>query len=117
MMESVGAWMKKYGKCVYGCDYAGWQKQNWGYYTKNEKDIYMVVFNVPYSGLLLVKTLKGVEIEKAILLNGDELKIIELGREAYHVKMPDDDPGEPFVIKLVVKEKKETVDKYRDALI
>ena len=31
--------------------------------------------------------------------------------------MPDDDPGEPFVIKLVVKEKKETVDKYRDALI
>lgn len=28
----LGCWMKRYGECIYGCDYVGWDKQDWGYY-------------------------------------------------------------------------------------
>ena len=59
LAKSIGAWMKKNGQCIYGCDYAGWEKQPWGYYTRKGSDVYMVVFNCPYSKHLTVKTPKG----------------------------------------------------------
>ena len=52
---ALGCWMKRYGECIYGCDYAGWDKQDWGYYTRKGQEVYMVVFNRPYLGLLKVK--------------------------------------------------------------
>ena len=117
LAESIGRWMKKYGECIYGCDYSGWEKQAWGYYTRKGKDVYMVVFNPPYSKHLVVKTPAGTEIVKAVTLHGGKkVKITETARNEYNVDMPGKDPGEPFVIKLETKEKTSGTDKYRDAL-
>ena len=117
LAESIGRWMEKYGECIYGCDYSGWEKQAWGYYTRKGKGVYMVVFNPPYSKHLVVKTPVGTEIVKAVTVNGGkDVKITETARNEYNVDMPDKDPGEPFVIKLETKEKTSETDKYRDAL-
>ena len=41
MADAIGKWMQQYGECIYGCDYAGWDKQPWGYYThKGKRGIY-----------------------------------------------------------------------------
>ena len=86
-------------------------------YTRKGKDVYMVVFNPPYSKHLVVKTPVGTEIVKAVTVNGgNDVKITETARNEYNVDMPDKDPGEPFVIKLETKEKTSETDKYRDAL-
>ena len=113
---ALGCWMKKYGECIYGCDYAGWDKQDWGYYTRKGQEVYMVVFNRPYSGLLKVKIPKGTEIERAVLPDGQVVKVTETARNEYNVAMPSQDPGEPFIIKLQVKEASGAADGYRDAL-
>ena len=113
---ALGKWMKKYGECIYGCGYAGWDKRDWGYYTRKGQEIYMVVFNCPYSGFLDVKVPKGTKIEKAALPDGQELKVVETTRNEYNVAMPSQNPGEPFIIKLQIKETFATTDKYRDAL-
>ena len=108
--------MKRYGECIYGCDYAGWDKQDWGYYTRKGQEVYMVVFNRPYLGLLKVKVPKGTEIERAVLPDGQVVKVTETARNEYNVAMPSQDPGEPFIIKLQVKEASGAADGYRDAL-
>ena len=108
--------MKKYGECIYACDYAGWDKQPWGYYTRKGEVVYMVVFNRPYSEHLTVKVPKGTQVVKAALLNGKEVKVVETARNEYNVNMPAQEPGEPFVIKLQIKEAAGAADKYRDAL-
>lgn len=113
---ALGCWMKKYGECIYGCNYAGWDKQDWGYYTRKGQEVYMVVFNRPYSGLLKVKIPKGTEIERAVLPDGQVVKVTETARNEYNVAMPSQDPGEPFIIKLQVKEASGAADGYRDAL-
>lgn len=118
MADIVGKWMKKNGECIYGCDYAGLAKQDWGYYTRSKDGtIYMIVFNIPYSGNLVVKMPKGTRIEKAILLEkGRKVDIVETSRDEYNVCMPVKDPGEPFVIKLQIEENVDVEDKYWDAL-
>lgn len=116
LAEAMGKWMKKYGECVYACDYAGWEKQDWGYYTRKGQDVYMVVFNRPYAGFLSVKTPKETLLMKAALLDGQEVKVTETARNEYNIGMPVQEPGEPFVIKLQIKEKEGAADKYRDAL-
>lgn len=108
--------MKKNGECIYGCDYAGWDKQPWGYYTRKSEHIYMVVFNYPFSKFLTVKTPKDVQIIKATMLNGKEVNVIETARNQYNVEAPAQMPDGPFVIKLQVKEATTTADKYQDAL-
>ena len=86
------------------------------YYTRKGSDVYMVVFNCPYSKHLTVKTPKGTRVVKAALLNGKSVKVVETARNEYNVDMPAQEPGEPFVIKLQIKEAAGVVDKYRDAL-
>ena len=116
MAESIGEWMDRYGEAVYGCDYAGWSKQDWGYYTRRGNDVYMVVFNRPYSGLLTVKTPSGVKITQAATLDGARTAVRETARNEYNVSMPERDPNEPFVIKLTVEDSDGNAGKYREAL-
>ena len=116
LADAIGRWMSVNGECIYGCDYAGWDKQAWGYYTRKGKEVYMVVFNSPYSGHLVVKTPKDVKITKAVVLNGKEVDVKETARNEYNVDMPAKDPGVPFVIKLQIEENTNTADKYREAL-
>lgn len=116
MAKAVGAWMSRNGEAIYACDYAGWEKQDWGYFTCKGDDVYMVVFNLPYSKRLIVQTPKGTQVVNARLLHNDEVKVTETARNEYHVDVPAHNPGEPFVIKLQIKEEKGAADKYRDAL-
>lgn len=116
MAESIGEWMDRYGEAVYGCDYTGWSKQDWGYYTRRGNDVYMVVFNRPYSGLLTVKTPSGVKITQAATLDGARTAVRETARNEYNVSMPERDPNEPFVIKLTVEDSDGNAGKYREAL-
>lgn len=116
MAEVIGGWMRKYGEAVYGCDYAGWEKKDWGYYTKKGDNVYMVVFNAPYSGKLNVKVPNGVKITKACLVNGKEVKSYEIARNEFNIDMPSDNYDEPFVIKLNISTGTDKADKYFDAL-
>ncbi len=116
LAQAIGQWMKKYGTCIYGCDYAGLPKQDWGYYTRRGNDVFMVVFNRPYSGLLTVKTLKGQRATGAALLDGTPLRVVETTDRAYNVALPTADPGEPFVIRLPLTAEGQPANNYRDAL-
>lgn len=117
MAASIGKWMKKYGECIYGCDYAGLKKQDWGYYTKKGNIYYMVVFNSPYSKLLEVDVNNGMQLKNAVSISdGKQLKIVETTKNEYNVSMPLSTPGEPFVIRLEMKSSKGDSGKYRDAL-
>mgnify|MGYP000791755801 CR=1 FL=1 len=118
MATAIGKWMNRYGKAVYACDYAGFEKQDWGYYTRGKNDeVYMVVFNQPYSERLIVKTPKGITVEKATLLTtGEDITVVETTRNEYNVSVPKKNPGEPYVIQLKVRAAKGTKSIYRDAL-
>ena len=118
MATAIGKWMNRYGKAVYACDYAGFEKQDWGYYTHGKNDeVYMVVFNQPYSERLIVKTPKGITVEKATLLTtGEDITVVETTRNEYNVSVPKKNPGEPYVIQLKVRAAKGTKSIYRDAL-
>ena len=71
--------MNRYGKAVYACDYAGFEKQDWGYYTRGKNDeVYMVVFNQPYSERLIVKTPKGITVKISLLLRQPAMNITYL---------------------------------------
>ena len=88
-----------------------------GYYTRKGVGCFTwLFFNCPYSKHLTVKTPKGTQVVKAALLNGKSVKVVETARNEYNVDMPAQEPGEPFVIKLQIKEAAGVVDKYRDAL-
>ena len=94
------------------------EKQDWGYYTRGKNDeVYMVVFNQPYSERLIVKTPKGITVEKATLLTtGEDITVVETTRNEYNVSVPKKNPGEPYVIQLKVRAAKGTKSIYRDAL-
>ena len=120
MAQAIGRWMKRYGECVYGCDYAGWDKQDWGYFTARGDSVYMVVFNRPYAGQAVVKVPAGTQLTGAELVGArdgaGELRVVETARNEYNVAMPATDPGEPFAIRLAVQRGAKSGDQYRDAL-
>ena len=116
LAKVIGKWMQKNGECIYACDYAGWEKQDWGYYTRKKNCVYMIVFNRPYSQQLAIKVPKETQITKATLLNGEKLEVIETARNEYNVGVPKQDFHEPFVIRLEIKSSKETANKYHEAL-
>ena len=115
LAEYVGKWMKKNGECIYGCDYAGFENQSWGYSSRTGDDVYLVVFNPPYSKHLVVKTPAGTSVKAAEVIGGKEVKVEETARNEFNVDVPSSLPGEPFVIKLKI-EKKQSGNQYRDAL-
>lgn len=112
----IGSWMRKYGEAIYGCDYAGLDKQDWGYFTRKGKMIYMVVFNSPFSGLLRVKVPKGTALIEASQLGAGRLAIKETTKNEYNIVMPNQRPIEPFVIKLTLGGQSLDMTNYRDAL-
>ncbi len=116
LAAEIGRWMKRNGEAVYGCGYAGWEKQPWGYYTRKGNDVYMTVFNVPYSRHLTVATPKGTKVVKATLLGGKDTPVTETARNQYNVDVPEKTPDGPFVIKLQIENSADNGDRYRDAL-
>ncbi|HVW61100.1 MAG TPA: alpha-L-fucosidase [Puia sp.] len=99
----LGAWLKDNGEAVYHCDYAGWKKQDWGYYTKNTATgvLHAVVFNQPIDGLLKISTPDGV-ILKGCHKPGhsdQQLVVEEMTRGQFIIHTPAT-PTEPYVLVL-----------------
>lgn len=94
------------------------KKQAWGYYTRKNNDVYMIVFNPSMSGHLPVQVSSEQKIVKAILLDGQkETPIYEVARNEYYVDIPSQYYKEPFVIKLTIEDGTGSEDQYMDALI
>ena len=110
----LGKWMKKNGEAVYGCDYAGLAKQDWGYYTRKGDDVYMIVFNQPISGKLVVRTPSRTTISGAATLDGKAVNFVETAKSEYNVDSQSS--SEPYVIKLKLDGEK-SKNQYRDAMI
>jgi alpha-L-fucosidase len=107
--KEIGDWMKVNNTAIYNCEYAAWEKQDWGYYTKKtgENKVYMIVFNVPVSGSLKIKPVKKLEVDKAYLLTdpNKQLTMEKLDYGASFIHLPKDfKANKPFVIVLETKE-------------
>lgn len=95
--------MKTNHQSIYNCEYAGWEKQDWGYYTKESGDnkVYMIVFNVPVSKSLKVNPMNKTLIEKAYFLNdpNKSLRLEKLDYGASFIHLPKSfNATAPFVI-------------------
>ena len=117
--KEIGGWMQKNGEVIYDCDYAGWKKQDWGYYTKKNgtNKIYMVVFNVPVSGILKIQTPDKVKIIKSysLLSPGMKYDIRETQKNGYNLNVPRKSYTEPFVIVLETESGNNNNQKYQEA--
>ncbi|HVI45014.1 MAG TPA: alpha-L-fucosidase, partial [Chitinophaga sp.] len=107
LARQIGSWMKDNGEAVYGCGYAGLEKQDWGYYTRkaDTDTIYMVVCNVPVSGNLRVKIPPRQSIISASLLNNTSVSLTPevIERNEYFIPVERKKYDAPFVIMLKVK--------------
>lgn len=108
--REIGDWMQRNKDAIYDCTYAGWEKQDWGYYTKkrNSDQIFMIVFNRPVSGQLKVQPPKGWIIDKAALLKDKQsLDTQSIDYGAYFIQLPKDLTfKQPFVIVIDAKKGK-----------
>lgn len=120
IMEQIGHWMDKYGDAVYGCGYAGLERQDWGYYTasKGNNVVNMIVFNVPVNGLLRVKLDKAFGVSEAIFMEGrGKPEILPSVNGEYFLRLPKRHYHEPFVIQIKVDNLKKEGNHYMAPLI
>jgi len=100
----IGNWMGRYGNAIWNCDYAGMKKEDWGYYTKQQgsNQLNMIVFNWPSSGLLKVRTPRGMVLDKAAFAdsNGNALKVEEIAENQYLIHVPIKLYTSPQVIRV-----------------
>lgn len=111
--RQIGDWMQVNHEAIYGAGYAGWEKQDWGYYTKNRKDakIYMIVFNVPINGALKVVPGKKGHIKNAYLLQDHKnLKIDPLDGNGVLIHLEQKVHTQPFVIVVEATDDGKAVD-------
>jgi len=106
----IGAWMQVNGNVIYNCDYAGWEKQDWGYYTKQKgsNTLNLIVFNVPISGLLKIKAPPGTRFKTKQGLE-------EIAKDQYLFHMPVQLYKAPQVIILETENTSGSPDKYQEA--
>lgn len=89
---AIGKWMSRYGSAIYDCDYTGLEKQDWGYFTgkKNTKQLNMIVFNMPVSGVLKINAPAGMVLDKAAFMDnkGQPLQLEEVSKNQYQLHVP-----------------------------
>ncbi len=107
--QEIGEWMKVNSEAIYGCGPADLEKQDWGYYTFNEKNgkVYMAVFNNPVLGKYKIRLPKSHTLKKASLLTkqGEELDIEQISPTDYFIVPNKINNKEPFVIILEIVDK------------
>ncbi len=117
--REIGNWMRVNSEAVYGVHNSTLEKQDWGYITQRDEDIYLTVFNKPMNNLVRVKLPRAKNnkedvtvIDKAVfLINGESARIKEglrdkAGYEYYDIVIPENLQKQtmPFVIKINLKE-------------
>lgn len=103
-MQEIGNWMKVNGSAIYEGGYAGFDKQDWGYYIRKSgtDSVFMVVCNVPVSGNLRVKLPPRTALLKASPLAQPSAEITPevVGKNEYFIQMGNAPRTAPFVILL-----------------
>jgi alpha-L-fucosidase len=116
---AIGEWIKVNGEAIYGGDYAGWKKQDWGYYIKKEgtNKIYMIVCNQPLSGIAKIQTPEKVKIVKNYLLANpaQQLQIRETQKNQFNLYLPPVKITTPYIIVLEVENSSSVSGQYQDA--
>lgn len=107
LAKEIGTWMKTNSEAIYGCDNAGLDKQDWGYFTKKPGDskLYMIVFNMPLSNSLKIKLPENMMIAGNYLLADHAKKFVmekTYGNE-YYLHLGKERFTQPFVITLQLK--------------
>lgn len=117
--QEVGNWMKVNGEAIYGTHHSKLEKQDWGFITQLEDDIYLTVVNKPMNNLVRVKLPRAKNskenvsiIENAVfLIDGKPARIMEgfrdkFGYDYYDIVVPESLQKEtmPIVIKINLKE-------------
>jgi alpha-L-fucosidase len=119
LAKEIGDWMKINSEAIYQCEYAGLEKQDWGYYTKKTggNKVYMIVFNVPVSGALRVKLPARTYIRKASMLAKptQTFQPEEIRRNEYFIHLKKENYQQPFVIELEMGEGENNRGNYQDA--
>ncbi|SKA31093.1 alpha-L-fucosidase [Chitinophaga eiseniae] len=113
LAAGIGEWMKVNGVAVYDGAYAGFEKQDWGYYIRKAgtDSVYMVVFNIPVSGSLRVKLPARTALTGVTMLQGNTALTPEwVGRNEYFIHLQNRQTASPVVI-LLKTEKGENKDK------
>jgi len=83
IFEEVGKWMKRNGESIYGCDYAGVEKPDYGRVTRNGNKLYYHVMESTLGALPLYGFKKG-EVKKVRILDSDaELPFGGWGTKGY----------------------------------
>ncbi|WP_087149059.1 alpha-L-fucosidase [Pedobacter lusitanus] len=111
LAREIGDWMAVNQEAIYGCEYAGLEPQNWGYFTKKTgtDKIYMLVFNVPVSGALRVKLPVQTSISKAYRLGQPAQTFVpeEIQASESFIHLKTTSEKHPFVIVLETAKKTE----------
>ena len=116
--KEIGHWMAVNGEAIYGTHHSPLQKQDWGYITQKEDDIYLVVFNNPMNNLISVKLPKAADKDQVtiihqahFLIDGQPATIRpgmrdKFGNDYYNIEIPPKLQQQtlPFVIKIKLKE-------------
>jgi alpha-L-fucosidase len=105
--KEIGNWMKINSEAIYNAGYTGWEVQNWGYSTisSDGKKAYLLVFNVPTSGVLRVLTHKNQQIEKAYLNYQQSKPLLTISADYGYqlITIPKTSYQKPFVVALDIK--------------
>lgn len=103
-MQEIGQWMKVNGAAIRGGGYAGFEKQDWGYYIRKTgtDSVFMVVCNVPVSGNLWVKLPAQTTLKQATPLDNPAQSFVPetIGKNEYYIHLPAKNYNTPVVILL-----------------
>ncbi|HEY9257472.1 alpha-L-fucosidase, partial [Chitinophaga sp.] len=103
-MQEIGQWMKVNGVAIRGGGYAGFDKQDWGYYIRKTgtDSVFMVVCNVPVSGNLHVKLPAQTTLTQATPLGNPAQALVPevIGKNDYFIHLPVKNYTTPVVILL-----------------
>lgn len=124
LAKEIGEWMKINNEAIYGTTYVNLEKQGWGYYTKKENKLYLIVFNRPISNKLKVIIPKGgFHPEKAYFIQtSNKVDIINGGKNKqndniYYISIPENyQTNKPFVIVIDIDNNPDDKDTYQQAL-
>ncbi len=129
--KEIGKWIEKNGEAIYGTHHSILEKQDWGISTQKEDATYLTIFNKPMSNILKIKVPKSnikdniyIIEEATFISNGKKAIIRDGGRDKfgswfYDIPIPLEmqNIGEPFVIKIKLKEiNKSNKDSYQQAI-
>lgn len=84
-LQASGRWISKYPQVIYGAEASPWKHAlPWGDVTRNNKSLYLTVYDWPENGKLYLPGLKN-EISSLRLLNGDIGTDISFSRDERYV--------------------------------